>query len=65
MGIERVQKAIDLYLKIQDPRYYHRRDRFFNEIIDNYLDKQESDFNNYEDLEVNYDIDAYERNFEI
>ena len=60
MGIERVQKAIDLYLKIQDPRYYHRRDRFFNEIIDNYLDKQESDFNNYND-QTSYDLDKWER----
>ena len=44
MGIERVEKAINLYLKIQDPKYYYRKDNFFNEIIDNYLDKTEKEF---------------------
>ena len=62
MGYERVEKAIQLYLHIQKPEYYHKRDNFFNEIIDNYLDKTESDF----DIPTNehkpsYDIDAYER----
>ena len=44
MGTDRVKKAIDLYIKIQEPQYYHRRDNFFNEVIDNYIDKEESDF---------------------
>ena len=60
MGIERVEKAIHLYLKTQDPRYYYKRDRFFNEIIDNYLDKEESDFKNDDSL-TSYDLDKYEK----
>lgn len=44
MGRDRVEKAIKLYLKTQNPNYYFRRDNFFNEIIDNYIDKEESDF---------------------
>ena len=44
MGEERTKRAIELYLKVQNPEYYHKRDNFLNEIIDNFLDKQESDF---------------------
>lgn len=53
---ERVEKAINLYLKIQDPKYYYRRDNFFNEIIDNYLDKNETDFR---ETFFNENIDNY------
>lgn len=45
MGFERVKKAIDVYLKVQNPEFYYKRDRFFNDIIDNYLDKDVTDFN--------------------
>lgn len=44
MGIERTQKAIEVYMQVQDAKYYHKRDNFLNEIIDNYLDKDVSDF---------------------
>lgn len=44
LGIDRVDKAIKLYSKIHDMRYPYKRDNFFNEIIDNYLDKTEKDF---------------------
>lgn len=44
MGFDRVQKAINIYLKTQNPNYYHKRDNFFNEIIDNYIDKEASEF---------------------
>lgn len=44
MGYERAAKAISVYLTVQNPQYYYKRDRFFNEIIDNYLDKEVSDF---------------------
>ena len=53
---ERVEKAINLYLKIQDPKYYYRKDNFFNEIIDNYLDKNETDF---KETFFNENIDNY------
>lgn len=43
MGIERTTKAIDVYLQTQNPNYYHKRDNFLNEIIENYLDKDVSD----------------------
>lgn len=42
---DRAVKAIEVYLKVQDPKYYHKRDNFFNDIIDNFLDKSEADFN--------------------
>ena len=44
MGFDRAKKAIEVYLQVQNPEYYYKRDRFFNEIIDNYLDKEVSDF---------------------
>ena len=44
MGEERTKRAIELYLKVQNPEFYHKRDNFLNEIIDNFLDKTESDF---------------------
>ena len=44
MGEERTIKAIELYLKVQNPEYYYKRDNFLNEIIDNFLDKTEKDF---------------------
>lgn len=44
MGIDRVEKAIELYLKFHDMRFPFKRDNFFNEIIDNYIDKTEEDF---------------------
>lgn len=44
MGFDRTSTAIELYLQVQDPKYYHKRDNFLNEIIDNYLDKDISDF---------------------
>jgi len=37
IGFERVKAAVNRYLETQNPAYYHRRDRFMNEIIDNYL----------------------------
>ena len=46
MGAQRTEKAIRLYLQLQNPNYYHKRDNFLNEIIDNYLDKEVSDFEN-------------------
>ena len=46
MGVDRTKKAIEVYMQVQDPKYYHKRDNFLNEIIDNYLDKETSDFNN-------------------
>ena len=46
MGFERVEKAVNVYLQTQNPAYYFKRDRFFNEIVDNYLDKEVSDFAN-------------------
>lgn len=44
MGTERTLKAIDVYLATQNPKYYYKRDNFLNEIIENYLDKDKSDF---------------------
>lgn len=46
MGYERVEKAIKVYQQTQNPSYYFKRDRFLNEIVDNYLDKEVSDFAN-------------------
>lgn len=46
MGYERVEKAINVYKQTQNPSYYFKRDRFFNEIVDNYLDREISDFAN-------------------
>lgn len=46
MGFERVEKAISVYQQTQNPSFYFKRDRFFNEIVDNYLDKEVSDFAN-------------------
>lgn len=46
MGYERVEKAIKVYQQTQNPEYYFKRDRFFNEIIDNYLNKEVSDIQN-------------------
>ena len=61
MGTDRVEKAINLYLKVQDPKYYHKRDNFFNNIIDNYLDRSESDFlSNFEEP-ASYDLEAFEK----
>lgn len=61
MGTDRVEKAIHLYLKVQDPKYYHKRDNFFNNIIDNYLDRSESDFlSNFEEP-ASYDLEAFEK----
>lgn len=45
MGYERVEKAIMVYLQVQNPAYYFKRDNFLNEIVDNYLDKEVADFN--------------------
>lgn len=65
MGYERVEKAINLYLKIQNPEYYHKRDNILNEIIDNYIDKTEKDFNvGVEDHTASYDISEYEKQTE-
>ena len=41
---DRAEKAIKLYLQVQDPNYYHKRDNILNEIIDNFLDKTKEDF---------------------
>ena len=41
---DRAVKAIELYNEVQNPQYLHRRDNFLNEIINNYLDKEVSDF---------------------
>ena len=46
MGAERAEKAIQVYLQVQNPNYYHKRDNFLNEIIENYLDKEAKDFAN-------------------
>ena len=65
MGYERVEKAINLYLKIQNPEYYHKRDNILNEIIDNYIDKTEKDFNvGVEEHTASYDISEYEKQTE-
>ena len=65
MGYERVEKAINLYLKIQNPEYYHKRDNILNEIIDNYIDKTEKDFNvEVEEHTASYDISEYEKQTE-
>ena len=56
---DRAVKAIEVYLQTQDENYMHRRDRFLNEIIDNYLDKTVSDFqksDNRHSNPDNYDI---------
>lgn len=64
MGFGRTKKAIELYLKVQDPKFLHKRDNFLNDIIDNYLDKTERDFDfsNKTGLESepSYDIKEYE-----
>ena len=64
MGYERVEKAINLYLKIQNPEYYHKRDNILNEIIDNYIDKTESDFDITSKKQTSYDIKQYEDNWD-
>ena len=46
MGYERTVKAIKLYLKTQNPKFYHKRDNFLNDIIDNFLDKDEQELTN-------------------
>lgn len=56
---DRAIKAIEIYLQTQDEKYMHRRDRFLNEIIDNYLDKTVSDFQKSDNRHPNpgdYDI---------
>lgn len=67
MGFERTSKAIDLYLKVQEPKYYHKRDNFLNDIIDNYLDKEVKDFDlsgktDFES-EPSYSIEEYENDW--
>lgn len=59
LGIARVEKAIKLYSKIHDMRYPYKRDNFFNEIIDNYLDKTEKDFSPPDS--PSYDINIFEK----
>ena len=56
---DRAVKAIEVYLQTQEEQYMHRRDRFLNEIIDNYLDKTVSDFQKSDNRHPNpddYDI---------
>ena len=56
---DRAVKAIEVYLQTQEEQYMHRRDRFLNEIIDNYLDKNVSDFQKSDNRHPNpddYDI---------
>lgn len=64
IGYERVEKAINLYLKIQNPEYYHKRDNILNEIINNYIDKTESDFDIPSKKQTSYDIKEYEDNWD-
>lgn len=37
IGIEKISNAIEMYLANTQPRYRHKRDNFFNNILDNYL----------------------------
>ena len=50
-GYEKIKAACENYLKTQNPQYLHRRDNFFNEIIDNYLnqnfEKTEDEWSDY------------------
>lgn len=41
---EEADKAISVYLNTVNRKYLYKRDRFFNEIIDNYIGKTETDF---------------------
>lgn len=43
---EEADKAISVYLNTVNRKYLYKRDRFFNEIIDNYIGKTEADFAN-------------------
>ena len=43
IGYERISIACSEYLKVQDDKYLHRRDNFFNDIIGNYLELDNSE----------------------
>ena len=37
IGYEKIKQACENYLEKQDPNYRHRRDNFFNDVIENYI----------------------------
>ena len=61
---DRAVKAIEVYNEVQNPQYLHRRDNFLNEIINNYLDKEVSDFKQGQTEQApgaTYDLDLFEK----
>lgn len=61
---DRAVKAIEVYNEVQNPQYLHRRDNFLNEIINNYLDKEVSDFKQGQTEPAPgaaYDLDLFEK----
>ena len=61
---DRAVKAIEVYNEVQNPQYLHRRDNFLNEIINNYLDKEVSDFKQGQTEQAPgaaYDLDLFEK----
>lgn len=61
MGEERITKAIELYLKVQNPKYYFKRDNFFNEAIDNFIDKTEADLEEHKESNMSLEDQEYKK----